>query len=425
MRSRRKLTSERTSFGFEATLLWVKWTNCATRSPRLRSRLVDLRSRRSLALDAASPCRSRPRQGRCTKHSMELRNHPWRDAEWTAKGYGGRGGSEHLIEHDPSAHRHGSGRAFGWPCDRRERLALFATLAPMIAPPSARAMPTATSRSASTRRQARSPSTFQTAGHDGAPSPRSRARPSIRAHRELAVAEMQPRASRPRGRGGRIRGWSVGMESLSSSQVSRGAKLSYDELEQHDTAARGEVDPYSSRPLRKKLPSASSGTPPCSRLEGFGPDERSRVRATPIALGGWRCIGGPFWRVSRPAVCAGSNTVSPTIMPGCGPRAGRCSAARQWHRRQFHLAGNAIRHATNLAILQRIGVERAPSGTQLSGKGRNRLGRARRDLRDTIPKLAARLAENAPKVSPSSRASIIDRRGCAPPPDGALPPGGI
>lgn len=73
-------------------------------------------------------------------------------------------------------------------------------------------------------------------------------------------------------------------------------------------------------------------------------------------------------------------------MPGSGQRC------------QFHLARNAIHHAPTLAIRKRIGAELRAVWTAGSlAKAETALAELAADCRDSAPKLAAWLEENAPE----------------------------
>ena len=137
---------------------------------------------------------------------------------------------EHLIEHGPGDIATVFGRAFELAMQiERER---FLRAGPYERTAERRGMPTATSPSASTRRPARSPSTFprpptmvarrSTRNRWSAAAERSRAV-------MLAVAEMYIKGVSTREVEAVMRAF--GIESLSSSQVSRAAKLLDDELE--------------------------------------------------------------------------------------------------------------------------------------------------------------------------------------------------
>jgi len=72
--------------------------------------------------------------------------------------------------------------------------------------------------------------------------------------------------------------------------------------------------------------------------------------------------------------------------------------AATWQRCQFHLARNAIHHAPNVAIRKRIGADLREIWTAGSlTKAETALAELVADYRDTAPKLAAWLEENAPE----------------------------
>ena len=70
----------------------------------------------------------------------------------------------------------------------------------------------------------------------------------------------------------------------------------------------------------------------------------------------------------------------------------------KWQRCQFHLAQNAIHHAPNLAIRKRIGAElRAVWNASDLPKAETALAELVATYRDSAPKLAEWLEENAPE----------------------------
>nr|WP_299657154.1 transposase [uncultured Jannaschia sp.] len=232
---------------------------------------------------------------------------------------------EHLIEHGPNDIATVFGRAF-------ELAMRDASASGTSAPPPtsgripAAATRTATSPSASTRRRARSPSTSQkTAGHDGTPFyPQSleRGRRSVRAVM-LAVAEMYVKGVSTREAERVMRAF--GLDSLSSTQVSRAAKLLDDELEAWRTRPLGQIT-YLVLDARYEKVRQGGIVRDAAVLSaiGVGPDERRRVLGVSVALS----EAEVHWRASRPVECAGSRMSSAMITPDCGPPAGRSSAAR-------------------------------------------------------------------------------------------------
>ena len=236
---------------------------------------------------------------------------------------------EHLIEHGPGDIAPVFGRAFELAMQiERER---FLRAGPYERTAERRGMPTATSPSASTRRPARSPSTFprppamvarrSTRNRWSAAAERSRAV-------MLAVAEMYIKGVSTREVEAVMRAF--GIESLSSSQVSRAAKLLDDELDAWRTRPLGEIR-YLILDARYEKMRHGGIVRDAAVLSaiGIGPDERRRVLGRlgrPLRGGG--PLAGLSSKASRPAACAGSNTWSPTTTPACAPPAGPCSAAR-------------------------------------------------------------------------------------------------
>jgi putative transposase len=158
----------------------------------------------------------------------------------------------------------------------------------------------------------------KTAGHEGEPFyPQSleRGRRSVRAVM-LAVAEMYIKGVSTRDVEAVMRVF--GIESLSSSQVSRAAKLLDEELRPGATAlsARSSIS-SSMRGMKKCAMAALCATLQCSR-----PSASVRMSAAAFSAYQWPCrrprsTGGPFSKASSPAACAGSRSSSPTTTAAC------------------------------------------------------------------------------------------------------------
>ena len=239
----------------------------------------------------------------------------------------------------------------------------------------------------------------KTAGHEGAPFyPQSleRGRRSVRAVM-LAVAEMYVKGVSTRDAEAVMR--EFGIESLSSSQVSRAAKLLDDELEAWRTRPLGQIT-YLILDARYEKMRHSGVVRDVAVLSaiGIGPDERRRVLGVSIALS----EAEVHWRAFLESLQArGMRGVEYVVSDDhAGLRAARRAVlgGATWQRCQFHLARNAIHHAPTLAIRKRIGAElREVWNAGSLAKAETALAELAADYRDSAPKLAAWLEENAPE----------------------------
>ena len=257
----------------------------------------------------------------------------------------------------------------------------------------------------------------KTAGHDGAPFyPQSleRGRRSVRAVM-LAVAEMYIKGVSTREVEAVMR--EFGIESLSSSQVSRAAKLLDDELEAWRSRPLGEIR-YLILDARYEKMRHGGIVRDAAVLSavGIGPDERRRVLGVSVALS----EAEVHWRAFLESLQArGMRGVEYVVSDDhAGLRAARRAVlgGAKWQRCQFHLARNAIHHAPSLAIRKRIGAElRAVWNATSLAKAETALAELVATYRDTAPKLAAWLEETCPRASPSSRCPSTTAVACAPP----------
>ncbi len=187
-----------------------------------------------------------------------------------------------------------------------------------------------------------------------------------------------------------------GIESLSSSRVSRAARLLDEELEawrdrplgqakylildaryekmRHGGVVRdGEED-------RKTIRGIVFPTNVLSAI-GIGPDERRRVPGVSVALSEaevhWRgFLESPVARGLR-----GVEFIVSDDHPGLRAARRAVSGGATWQRCQFHLARNAIHPAPNVEIRKRIGAElRTVCNAGTLARAENRLGRADRKL---------------------------------------------
>ena len=240
----------------------------------------------------------------------------------------------------------------------------------------------------------------KTAGHDGAPFyPRSleRGRRSVRAVL-LAGAEMYVKGVSTREVEAVMR--EFGIESLSSSQVSRAARLLDDELEAWRTRPLGEIK-YLMLDARYEKMRHGGIVRDAAVLSviGIGPDERRRVLGVSIALS----EAEVHWRAFLESLQArGMRGVEFVVSDDhAGLRAARRAVlgGATWQRCQFHLARNAIHHAPNVAIRKRIGSElRAVWNANTLAKAETTLSEIVSGYRDTAPKLAQWLEENVPEA---------------------------
>ena len=239
----------------------------------------------------------------------------------------------------------------------------------------------------------------KTAGHDGAPFyPQSleRGRRSVRAVM-LAVAEMYVKGVSTREVEAVMR--EFGIESLSSTQVSRAAKLLDDELEAWRNRPLGEIRYLilDARYEKMRVGGVVRDAAVLSAI-GIGADERRRVLGVSIALS----EAEVHWRAFLESLQArGMRGVEYVVSDDhAGLRAARRAVlgGATWQRCQFHLARNAIHHAPSLAIRKRIGAElREVWNAGSLAKAETALAELVTSWRDTAPKLAAWLEEAVPE----------------------------
>ena len=238
----------------------------------------------------------------------------------------------------------------------------------------------------------------KTAGHDEPFYPQSleRGRRSTRAVM-LAVAEMYVKGVSTRDAEAVMK--EFGIESLSSSQVSRAAKLLDDELEAWRTRPLGEIR-YLIVDARYEKVREGGVVRDAAVLSaiGIGPDERRRVLGVSCTVSEAEI----HWRGFLESLLErGMRGVQFVVSDDhAGLRAARKAVltGATWQRCQFHLAQNAIHHAPSLAIRKRIGAElrliwNAPN---LETATEN-LRRLVETYRDKSSKLAAWLEGNIPE----------------------------
>jgi putative transposase len=239
----------------------------------------------------------------------------------------------------------------------------------------------------------------KTAGHDMKPFyPQSleRGRRSVRAVM-LAVAEMYIKGVSTRQAEAVM--CEFGIESLSSSQVSRAARMLDDELEAWRTRPLGEVK-YLILDARYEKMRHGGVVREAAVLSaiGIGADERRRVLGTSVALS----EAEVHWRAFLESLVArGLRGVEFIVSDDhAGLRAARRAVlgGATWQRCQFHLARNAIHHAPTAEIRKRIGKQlKSIWNADDLAKAETELADLVASYRDAAPKLADWLEENVPE----------------------------
>ena len=197
----------------------------------------------------------------------------------------------------------------------------------------------------------------KTADHDEPfyPQALERGRRSCRAVM-LAVAEMYVKGVSNRDAEAVMS--KFGLESLSSSQVSRAAKLLDEELEAWRNRPLGEIR-YLLLDARYEKVREAGVVRDAAVLSaiGIGPDQRRRVLGVSCAIS----EAEVHWRgFLESLVARGMRGVAYIVSddhPGLGAARKAVLGGASWQRCQFHLAQNAIHHAPNLAIRKVIGKQ--------------------------------------------------------------------
>ncbi len=238
----------------------------------------------------------------------------------------------------------------------------------------------------------------KTAGHEEPfyPQALERGRRSCRAVM-LAVAEMYVKGVSSRSAEAVMK--EFGLESLSSSQVSRAAALLDDELAAWRNRPLGEIR-YLFVDARYEKVREAGVVRDAAVLSaiGVGPDERRRVLGVSCALS----EAEPHWRAFLNSLVAcgkrGLTFITSDDQPSLGAARQAVLAGVPWQRCQYHLAQNAIHHAPNLKIRKRIGEElrriwNAPDLEGAQGELKHLLAR----YADSAPKLARWLEDSVPQ----------------------------
>lgn len=238
----------------------------------------------------------------------------------------------------------------------------------------------------------------KTAGHEAPfyPQALERGRRSCRAVM-LAVAEMYIKGVSTRDAEAVMR--EFGLESLSSSQVSRAAALLDAELEAWRKRPLGEIR-YMTLDARYEKVREGGVVRDGAVLSaiGVGSDERRRVLGVSCALS----EAEVHWRAFLESLVArGMRGVSYIVSddhPGLGAARKAVLGGATWQRCQFHLAQNAIHHAPNLAIKKAIGKELRQVWNARDGKAAEaELHQLVAAYREPAPKLAAWLETAIPE----------------------------
>ncbi len=238
----------------------------------------------------------------------------------------------------------------------------------------------------------------KTADHDEPfyPQALERGRRSCRAVM-LAVAEMYVKGVSNRDAEAVMS--KFGLESLSSSQVSRAAKLLDAELEAWRNRPLGEIR-YLVLDARYEKVREAGVVRDAAVLSavGIGPDQRRRVLGVSCAVS----EAEVHWRgFLESLVARGMRGVAFIVSddhPGLGAARKAVLGGASWQRCQFHLAQNAIHHAPSLAIRKRIGKElrRVWDAADLKA-AEAELERLAESYRDKAAKLALWLEDAIPE----------------------------
>jgi putative transposase len=238
----------------------------------------------------------------------------------------------------------------------------------------------------------------KTAGHEAPfyPQALERGRRSCRAVM-LAVAEMYIKGVSTRDAEAVMQ--EFGLESLSSSQVSRAAALLDAELEAWRNRPLGEIH-YLILDARYEKVREGGVVRDAAVLSaiGIGPDQRRRVLGVSCALS----EAEVHWRAFLESLVArglrGVRYIVSDDHPGLGAARKAVLGGATWQRCQFHLAQNAIHHAPNLAIKKAIGKALRQVWNARDGKAAEaELHQLVAAYREPAPKLAAWLETSIPE----------------------------
>lgn len=213
----------------------------------------------------------------------------------------------------------------------------------------------------------------------------------------LAVAEMYVKGVSTRDAEAVMK--EFGIESLSSSQVSRAAKLLDDELEAWRNRALGEIRYLivDARYEKARMGGVVRDIAVLSAI-GIGPDERRRVLGVSCALSEAEVHWRAFFESLLKRGMHGVQFVVSDDHSGLQAARKAVLGGATWQRCQFHLAQNAIHHAPNLAVRKRIGAElRHVWNAHDLAMATENLRLLVESYREKPPKLAGWLEDNAPE----------------------------
>jgi transposase-like protein len=190
-----------------------------------------------------------------------------------------------------------------------------------------------------------------------------------------------------------------GLDSLSSTQVSRAAALLDDEL---DAWRRRQLEPvtYLFLDARYEKVRDNGVVRDAAILSAVGitPDGRRRVLGVSCALSEAEVHWRDFLNDLVSRGLRGVTFVVSDDHPGLRAARKAVLGGATWQRCQFHLAQNAIHHAPTLAIRKRIGAElRAVWNARNLKAAEAELAALVESYRQTAPKLAAWLEKNVPE----------------------------
>jgi len=238
----------------------------------------------------------------------------------------------------------------------------------------------------------------KTADHDAPfyPQALERGRRSCRAVM-LAVAEMYIKGVSTRDVEAVMQ--EFGLESLSSTQVSRAAKLLDEELEAWRKRPLGEIR-YLILDARYEKVREGGVVRDAAVLSaiGIGPDQRRRVLGVSCAISEAEVHWRAFLESLVKRGMRGVIYIVSDDHPGLGAARRAVLGGATWQRCQYHLAQNAIHHSPNLAIRKAIGkqLRRVWDAPDIEA-AEAELARLAERYREPAPKLAAWLEAAIPE----------------------------
>lgn len=238
----------------------------------------------------------------------------------------------------------------------------------------------------------------KTAGHEEPfyPASLERGRRSVRAVM-LAVAEMYVKGVSTRDAEAVMK--EFGIESLSSAQVSRAAKMLDDELKAWRERPLGEFR-YLILDARYEKQRDDGVVRDAAVLSaiGVGPDERRRILGVSCALSEAEVHWRDFLESLKERGLHGVQFIVSDDHSGLRAARKAVFGGAVWQRCQFHLAQNAIHHAPNAQIRKRIGAELRTvwNATDLNAANET-LRRLIDSYREAAPKLATWLEDSVPE----------------------------